>query len=83
VSVCILENEIVQPSRRGILLPTARPSGRFNYDKPLTGFKRGTTRLWVILIMAGKTLVFSGKLKRLYLFKTCKEQIFENILFLI
>jgi hypothetical protein len=25
--------------------------GYFNYDKPLTGFKRGTTRLCVILIM--------------------------------
>jgi hypothetical protein len=30
------------------LLQTARPSGYFNYDKI---FERGTTRLWVILIM--------------------------------
>jgi hypothetical protein len=29
----------------------ARPSGYFNYDKI---FERGTTRLWVILIMARK-----------------------------
>jgi hypothetical protein len=39
-------------------------------DKPLTGFKRGTTRLWVILIMGRKKLKFfspsGGKVTRLW-----------------
>jgi hypothetical protein len=46
------------------LCQRARPPGYFNYDKI---FERGTTRLWVILIMGRKTYrkgkFFQGNLK--------------------